>query len=359
MFELNIQLLLERASFELNIQTRLPAKGIHGILGASGSGKTTLLRCLAGLESHAIGRIDIGEKCWLDSQRKIFVPTWQREVGYVFQEASLFPHLNVLGNLKFGVTRVKTTAAQSALNEAIDLLGLEHLLKRHTAELSGGERQRVAIARALATRPKLLLLDEPLTAVDQNKKNEIYPWIEKLKSELNIPILFVSHSIEEIARLTQHLLILEKGQVLCLGPTIDLMSSLETPFDFGDQTSVLIMGQVHDIETQWNLAKISFEQHHLWVENRNFSLHQMIQIRILAKDVSLSLYQPQDSSIQNTLACTITGVQQNLNAHQSLVQMECGSSKLLAKITKKAFASLNLTVGTPLWAQVKTVALAH
>ena len=152
-------------------------------------------------------------------------------MGYVFQEASLFPHLNVLGNLKFGLSRAKTPAAQVALNEAIDLLGLDRLLERHTSGLSGGERQRVAIARALATRPKLLLLDEPLSAVDQSRKNDIYPWIEKLTSELKIPILLVTHAIEEIARLTQHLVILERGQVLCAGSTSDLMSSLDTPFD--------------------------------------------------------------------------------------------------------------------------------
>jgi len=357
--DLNIQLRLQKASFELNIDTVLPGSGIHGIFGASGSGKTTLLRCLAGLESQAVGRIEIGEERWLDSQRQLFVPTWKREVGYVFQEASLFPHLNVLGNLKFGLSRAKTPAAQVALNEAIDLLGLDRLLERHTSELSGGERQRVAIARALATRPKLLLLDEPLSAVDQSRKNDIYPWIEKLTSELKIPILLVTHAIEEIARLTQHLVILERGQVLCAGSTLDLMSSLDTPFDFGDQTSVLFKGQVLEISSEWNLAKIAFEQHGLWIENQNFSLHQMIKVRLLAKDVSLSLSKPQDTSIQNLLACKITGLDHAHSASQCLVQLQCGSSHLLAKITKKASIHLQLGVGMQLWAQVKSVAIAQ
>ena len=362
MSELNMNLALEKGSFSLKIHARVPQTGILGVWGESGSGKTTLLRCLAGLETQALGTIQIGEHLWLDSQTNRFTPPWQRDIGYVFQEASLFKHLRVLQNIEFGFKRVSPPASSrpktsSVLRDAISLLGLEHLLDRYPHELSGGERQRVAIARALATQPSVLLLDEPMSALDQNKKGELYPWIEKLTRELRIPIVLVSHSIEEIARLTQHLLILQKGRLLAHGPTAEILSSIETPYDFGEHTSSILQGTVKEIDTSWGLARIEFDPHDLWIENRNFSIGQEVKVRILARDVSLSHSYPTETSIQNLMACTITGLRDIANASQCLVQLQCGSQILSAKITRRAYASLDLYIGCPIWAQIKSAAM--
>ena len=362
MSELNMNVTLNKGAFTLEVNAQAPEKGILGIWGESGSGKTTLLRCLAGLERQTKGVIEIGNQKWLDTEKNHFLPTWQRDLGYVFQEASLFKHLSVFKNIEFGFKRTSPKAPafqqkKNARDESIELLGLEHLLGRFPHELSGGERQRVAIARALATGPKLLLLDEPMSALDQNKKDELYPWIEKLTHELHIPIVLVSHSIEEIARLTQHLLILQKGRVLAQGVTADVLSSIQTPYDFGEHASSVLSATVEEIDPQWRLARITFDQHDLWIESRSFEIGQTLKARILAKDVSLSLHRPAQSSIQNFLDCKITGKRDLPHSSQCLVQLQCGNQVLMAKITQRAFAHLELKLGQQVWAQIKSVAM--
>jgi len=362
MFEVNIHFSSENGGFKLDIQAQLPESGIIGVWGASGSGKTTLMRCLAGLEPCAKGRIRLGQQDWLNTDEQVFIPTWKRELGYVFQEASLFKHLNVLENIEFGFKRAHPKAqgssiAQKDLKQAIELLGLEHLLSRPSHELSGGERQRVAIARALATKPKLLLLDEPMSSLDQNKKSEIYPWIEKLTHELQIPIVLVSHSIEELARLTQHLMIIENGKLLAHGPTTEVFASVQTPFDFGDHTGSVLQARVKEIDEEWRLAMLNDDDLSLWIENRQFTLGQVLKIRILARDVSLSLQPLRDSSIQNSFKSVITDVKNLPGSSQCLVQLKCSSQTLLAKITKRSYSNLGLQIGSTVWAQVKSVAM--
>jgi len=213
----HIQLELARPEFKLSVDLNLPAKGITAIYGASGSGKTSLLRCVAGLEKPNQCVIEIAGQYWQNDTKNIFLPTWQRSIGYVFQEPSLFAHLTVQQNLEFGLKRVKTQTAQSALNTAINLLELGLLLKRKPHALSGGERQRVSIARALATSPLLLLLDEPLASLDIPRRLEILPWLETLRDELHIPMLYVTHAIEEVLRLADHVVVLEQGKVAGFG----------------------------------------------------------------------------------------------------------------------------------------------
>ena len=207
-----MQLTLTRKDFVLDIDVTLPAQGVTVVFGPSGSGKTTLLRCVAGLE-RAKGRICIQHTVWQDSATSLWTPPHQREVGYVFQEASLFEHLNIKSNLQYGVRRVRKAGAQEALDHAIQLLGIGHLLQRSPATLSGGERQRVAIARALATQPAILLLDEPLASLDSTRRQEILPWLEQLHQQLQIPVLYVTHSMEERTRLADYVLELEQGKV--------------------------------------------------------------------------------------------------------------------------------------------------
>lgn len=208
----SIEVCLARPGFDLQLALQLPGRGITVVWGPSGAGKTTLLRCVAGLE-RAQGRVEVAGQVWQDSERGLFVPTWQRPLGYVFQEASLFEHLDVQQNLHFGVKRVGTPGALRALQEAVELLGIAHLGRRRPGELSGGERQRVALARALATEPSLLLLDEPMAFLDARRRSEIFPWLELLRDALHIPMLYVTHSSEELARLADHQVILEQGRV--------------------------------------------------------------------------------------------------------------------------------------------------
>ncbi|HEY0289275.1 MAG TPA: molybdenum ABC transporter ATP-binding protein, partial [Pseudomonas sp.] len=197
--------------FHLQVKVRLSASGVTAIFGQSGSGKTTLLRCIAGLERAKNGYVEVAGECWQDEARRFFLPPDRRPLGYVFQEASLFAHLDVRQNLEYGQRRIAPNQRRVSLEQAVELLGIGHLLKRSTQHLSGGERQRVAIARALATSPRLLLLDEPLAALDQGRKQEVLPYLGRLHSELGIPMLYVSHSLAEVSRLADHMLYLENG----------------------------------------------------------------------------------------------------------------------------------------------------
>ena len=214
---IHLQLNIARADFDVSVDVQLPAHGITVIYGPSGCGKTTLLRCVAGLEPSARGVVQLGHEVWQDDAHDVCLPTHQRALGYVFQEASLFDHLDVAGNLAYGHTRAekqsRNAMSQAVVQQTIELLGIGHLLKRRSHELSGGERQRVAIARALVTQPRLLLLDEPLAALDYARRQEVLPWLEKLRDDLNIPMLYVTHSSDEVARLADTLVVLDAGNL--------------------------------------------------------------------------------------------------------------------------------------------------
>ena len=250
--------MLPRADFDLQVDLHLPARGITVLFGPSGSGKTSVLRCVAGLNHASAARVVVTDEVWQDDEHGIFLPTHRRALGYVFQEASLFDHLDVIGNLRYGLRRVRSTQAQATLEAAVQLLGIGHLLHRRTHELSGGERQRVSIARALATAPRLLLLDEPMAALDLARKNEILPWLEKLRDELHIPMLYVTHSADELARLADHLVVLERGQVKAAGPVTEVLSLLEVPVVIGEDAGVVLQGQVQGCDTDWYLACVRF-----------------------------------------------------------------------------------------------------
>jgi len=220
-----IRLQLTRPDFTLQVNLRLPTQGITAVYGASGSGKTSLLRCVAGLEKPHQSLIQVEDEFWQDDSIDLFIPTWKRPIGYVFQEASLFPHLSVEHNLEFGLKRVESEDSKKALLKAIELLELRSLLKRKPHALSGGEKQRVAIARAIATTPKLLLLDEPLASLDMARRLDILPWLETLRDELRIPMLYVTHAMEEVLRLADQVIVLELGKVATLGKPKEVFTS--------------------------------------------------------------------------------------------------------------------------------------
>ena len=352
-----VALRLTRADFDLSVDLSFPERGITVLSGPSGSGKTTVLRCVAGLERDAHGVVSIQSNVWQDSDASAFLPTWKRPIGYVFQEASLFEHLNVRENLEFGVTRVRATSARKALNDAVQLLGIQALTKRRPDELSGGERQRVAIARALATQPKLLLLDEPLSALDPARRQEIYPWLERIRDELGTPMLYVTHSVDEIARLADHVVVMNRGRIVSSGPTAQVFAAVNSPVSIGDDVSVLIDGLIAAHDQQWNLMRVDFEGGTLWVNDSGLALGKHVRVRVLAKDVSITLAEPVNTSIQNHLPGIVESIPENPHPSQALVRIQCDQTLILSRVTRKSIALLGLQAGTRVWVQVKAVAV--
>ena len=363
MNSIHLQIQLNRSAFMLDVDLQLPGQGITAILGASGSGKTTLLRTVAGLEKNQQGRIQIGAHVWQDTQQGIDLPTWQRPLGYVFQESSLLPHLTVSDNLNFGLKRALKTSgnaqpdAAKALQASIELLGIGNFLQRMPDQLSGGERQRVAIARAIAMQPQLLLMDEPLASLDAARRQEIFPWLSKLRDELKMPMLYVTHSADEVARLADHLVVLDKGNVKAQGPVSAVLTQVVNPVVVGEDAGALIAGHIGQVDTQWHLSRIDFEGGCVWMRDAGLPVGKAVRIRILARDVSLATSEPQNTSIQNQLRGTIQSITPDAHPSQVLVVLKCGAEEVMARVTKRAVDELGLLVGQPVWAQVKSVAL--
>ncbi len=355
---ISLRLALQRAEFNLAITITVPARGVTVLFGPSGSGKTTVLRCVAGLE-RASGQILIGDEVWQDDQRQIFVPTWQRELGFVFQEASLFEHLDVRRNLEFGLNRlrIERQAARVALDDAIDLLGIGSLLDRSTVNLSGGEKQRVAIARALVTKPKILLLDEPLASLDIARRKEILPWLERLHRELQIPVIYVTHSLDELARLADHVVMLDQGRVSASGHLQEICTHPIMAMAAGDEAGVVVESAIQRIDREFHLAEVGFGNGTLWVRDGGVPAGAPIRVRILARDVSLATSAQGSSTIQNVISGVIESITDEAHASQALVTVRCGEAILLSRVTRRALATLQLRKGSPVWCQVKSAAL--
>ncbi|MBI2771598.1 MAG: molybdenum ABC transporter ATP-binding protein [Burkholderiales bacterium] len=353
-----VKLWLARPEFSLGVDLKLPARGITAVFGPSGSGKTTLLRCVAGLERAKDALVRIGDQDWQDDTRGVFLPVWRRPLGYVFQEASLFDHLDVRGNLEYGRKRA-AGATDISPEAAIELLGIAPLLARRAGELSGGERQRVAIARALAAQPRILLLDEPLASLDQARRQEILPWLERLRDELHIPMLYVTHSAAEVARLADTLIVLDRGKVVASGPAAQTLSRTDVPVMAGDDAGALLEGNVQERDERWHLARVAFAGGSLWLRDSGLATGQPVRLRVLARDVSLATEEPRGTSIQNLLPCVVQSVAPDSHPSQVLVRLACGGSVLLARVTARAADALALGPGLSVWAQVKSVALVE
>jgi molybdate transport system ATP-binding protein len=346
-----------REGFNLAVDLAVPETGITVLFGASGSGKTTILRCVAGLERAHQGLVRIGSQVWQDDEARIFLPTWRRPLGYVFQEASLFEHLTVKGNLHFGLKRTGSREAGQVLDAAVRLLGIDKLLDRLPAGLSGGERQRVAIARALATQPRLLLLDEPLAALDHARKQEILPWLERLRDELSTPMLYVTHSADELARLADHLVVLDQGRVTAEGPAAHVLASIASPVLAGDDIGALLTGRVVERDPRWHLSRAAFDGGSLWLRDSGLPVGHQVRLRVLARDVSMAVEEPHGTSIQNHLPCIIESSAPDVHPSQVLVRVKVGASTLVARITGRSFDALGLQPGKSAWLQVKSVAV--
>jgi molybdate transport system ATP-binding protein len=322
-----------------------------------------LLRAVAGLEKNPQGLIQIGENIWQDTKQGIYLPTWQRPLGYVFQESSLLPHLSAADNLNFGLKRVlksansAPTAANKALQASIELLGIGGLLQRMPDELSGGERQRVAIARAIAMQPQLLLMDEPLASLDAARRQEIFPWLARLRDELKIPMLYVTHSAEEVTRLADHLVVLDQGHVKAQGSVSAVLTQVVNPVVVGEDAGALIAGCIGAVDAQWHLSRVDFDGGCIWMRDAGLPVGKAVRIRILARDVSLAISEPTNTSIQNQLRGSIQSITPDAHPSQVMVVLKCGADEVLARVTKRAVDELSLQVGQSVWAQVKSVAL--
>ena len=396
------RLRLARPNFTLDVDLRLPDRGITALFGPSGCGKTSVLRALAGLQDtglqdaglqgagrqaaqpeRAAGRVALGAEVWQDDVQRRFVPTHQRPLGYVIQEAALFPHLDVAANLAFGRRRSGPAAQASgafSLEAVVDLLGIAPLLHRRPATLSGGERQRVAIARALATAPRLLLMDEPLAALDAQRKAEILPYLERLPIELALPIVYVTHAMDEVARLADHLVLMDAGRVLAAGPLAELLARPDLPLARQDDAGVVIDAHVAEHDLAYGLSRVAFAGAALWVGQSAAAPGQAVRARVLARDVSVTRQRPQQTSVINVLPVQLTSL--TVGTSTVLLQLRVGQVgqvdptgptgptgkpgdrsapsapvQLLARITRRSADSLALQPGDALFAQIKGVAL--
>jgi molybdate transport system ATP-binding protein len=352
---LALHVALARPQFSLEMDCEVPTRGITGVFGRSGSGKTTLLRCIAGLERSAQGSIAFDNEVWQDAHH--FVPAHRRRVGYVFQESSLFPHLDVRGNLQFGLRRVPPAERQMRFDEAVTLLHLESLLPQRAPQLSGGERQRVAIGRALLTSPRLLLMDEPVSSLDERSKADILPHLERLRDAASIPILYVSHALGEVMRLADHLLLLEAGRVRAVGPLQEMLARSDLPLRHEEDGGSIFDAIVEEHDDRYHLSYVRIGAGRLAVARSELAVGQRLRVRIDARDVSLALKVPELTSILNILPASVVELSQGADPGQTLVRLDAAGEPLLARITRRSAAELKLAPGTTLYAQVKGVAL--
>ncbi|MDD1621107.1 MAG: molybdenum ABC transporter ATP-binding protein [Methylococcaceae bacterium] len=344
-------------SFQLAVDLCLPGSGVTVLFGHSGSGKTTLLRCIAGLQRTPNGFLQINGEVWQDSENGIFLPTHKRSLGYVFQEANLFPHLTVAGNLRFGLKR-SGRSLSTDLTHILELLGIAHLSERMPDRLSGGERQRVAIARALALNPQILLMDEPLAALDFKRKQEILPFLSQLHRELHIPVLYVTHSQQEVAQLADHLVVMDEGRALASGPLSETLSRLDMPLAQDRDASTVWQVKVAGHEAAYHLTHVAFAGGTISLPSFAAEIGTPLRIQIYARDVSITLQEPAATSILNVLPATITGIADDDSGH-SVVGLLVGEQPLLAHITRKSASLLGLRVGMQVFAQIKGTSILN
>lgn len=342
--------------YALNASLEIPSEGITAFFGPSGAGKTTLLRAIAGLERAHNSFVQVGDAVWQDDANGVFVPPHQRTLGFVFQGAHLFEHLNVRRNLEFGMKRVPDGARFIEIEKIIDLLGIGHLLERQPGTLSGGERQRVGIARALATSPSVLLLDEPLSALDVQRKQEIIPYLERLNHQLKIPMLYVTHAIDEVVRLADHMVLLDGGNVTAAGATQNLLTRLDLPLAFGEGAAAIIDGRVASFDEAYQICRVAFDGGHFDLPSHPVAIGQPVRVRVQARDVSLMLVPQVRTSILNTLPVTVTDLSEDA-VGQVIIGLDTHGTRLLCRVTKRSAALLEVSPGKPMFAQVKGVAI--
>jgi molybdate transport system ATP-binding protein len=348
------------SKFHLQIAIDVPAEGIIAVFGPSGCGKTTFLRCLAGLERAPTGVMSLGKYRWQNESQGRFLPLSQRPIGYVFQEPRLFPHLNVRANLQYGWKRTSASARRITLDQVVQVLAIERLLDRRPSSLSGGEQQRVAIGRALLTSPELLLMDEPLSSLDIQRKREILPFINRLDSEFHIPIVYVSHDLHEIVELAKTVVLLKEGKVVGSGPIEKVFAQLNLRHLIPEShLGALVDTTVAEQDQEFGLTKLAFSGGYLHVPHQHRRIGEGLRVQILAKDVSIISSPPSfKTSVLNLLQANVVEIGE-VNAEHPLVDIKLDiGCPLLATITRKSLAALRLQPGQRVHAQIKAVALS-
>ena len=346
----------KQAGLSIIFDVALPPRGVTALFGLSGAGKTSCLRMIAGLDRRATGRLSFGEEIWQDSQRRIFTPPHRRRVGYVAQAPALFDHLDVAGNLDFAWRRAGRPAHLDR-EELIDQFGLRALLSRRVGALSGGERQRAAIVRALLSDPALLLLDEPLSALDGSAREDLLGRLESLHARLAIPMIYVSHAIDEVARLADHIVLLDAGRVVAQGPLNATVTRLDLPPALMEAAGAVIEGVVTAHDPTDHLSELTFDGGVLLLPGDRADAGGRMRCRIAARDVVLTLERQTGASALNQLACRVVAIGEADHPSQRLVQLAAGGTVLLARITRRSARALDLEPGLELWAQVKATAL--
>jgi molybdate transport system ATP-binding protein len=344
---------LQREGFSLDVDVELPMRGVTGIFGKSGAGKTLLLRCIAGLEETATGRLVVAGNVWQDG--KAGRPIHERNIGYVFQESRLFAHLDVRGNLEYGRRRAR--AHDVGVDDVVELLGLENLLGRRPDTLSGGEAQRVAIARALLRAPRFVLMDEPLASLDRARRDEILPFLDRLHANLELPIIYVSHSIDEVTRLCDHLLVMDNGRIVADDSLQQVLLRTDLPELGGEEAGAVIQAQVADYDDHYDLTRVAFDGGEMWISGRH-DADTELRLRIRANDVSLCREKPSQTTILNVLPGTIESIETDSDASE-LVHLELGNERILARVTRRSRAELGLQRGDQVMVQIKSVAVKN
>lgn len=346
----------ELGAFTLDVDFTVPMHGISALFGPSGCGKTSILRSVAGL-NHIPGRIAVGGEVWQDGHR--FMQTHRRALGYVFQEASLFAHMSVRQNLTYGEKRAGSVQKHIRFDEVVDLLGIGPLVDRSPENLSGGERQRVSIGRALLSQPRLLLMDEPLSALDRMAKDEILPYFEALHANLKIPILLVTHDISEVERLADHLVLLRQGRLVASGPLNEVLAAPGSPLAGRRDFAAVLPARVVRHEPD-GIAVLDIAGRELLVLASGLQQHDTVRVRIAASDVSIARHRHEASSILNAIPARIVGIEP-LGEAEASVRLDLGigsQAPIRARITRRSLEALELSHGQTVVAQIKSVSLA-
>ena len=346
--------------FHLKAELAVPARSVTTLFGPSGSGKSTVLRCLAGLERSANGFMRLGEQIWQDETENLFLPTHQRPLGYVFQEPRLFNHLSVRANLEYGYKRTPIAERRLEWDQVINLLAIGHLLDRQPQRLSLGEQQRVAIGRALLASPQILLMDEPLASLDIARKREVLPFIRKLHDELEIPVVYVSHSLQEVLQITDTMVLMRDGETVASGPLTKVCSELELSQYLGDMAGSVIETTIEAHEPEFGLSRLAFNGDHLYVPQQELDVGHAQRVHVLARNVGIALHEPQVStSFLNIMAARVVDVAvPDISSHAVQVKLDIGVP-LLANISRKSLHLLRLKQGQQVYAMIKAVSLTQ
>jgi molybdate transport system ATP-binding protein len=354
---LEVKVSLRRGEFELEAEFAASTPGVTALFGRSGSGKTTVINLIAGLLEPDRGRIAVDGTVLHDSDRGASIPPQRRRIGYVFQDALLFPHLDVEANLRYGQRRATPRGSRAELLEAAALLGLTDLLARRPHQLSGGERQRVSLGRALLSRPRLLLLDEPLSSLDAARREELLPWFEGLRDRHAIPIVYVSHEFEEVVRLANHVVLLERGRVAAQGNICDLALVPQLRAVLGpDLVGAVVDGWTESVDPSTRLARIRIGHSMVTASGPDLRVGQAVRMQLLARDLILATTRPTGLSVRNEIEGTIRAVIDD-GPDAVLVEVDAGGPVLLARVTRPAAADLSLEPGRRIWVLVKALSL--